>query len=365
MWDRRFHLGSGMVSSGKTIFLTGGAGVLGQALLEKLSGGEVICLEHQKAIVGSNVRTLQGDICRPYLGLSPSTFEDLARRIDYIVHSAALTNFSRPEKVYFDINAQGTRRVLELAARAAVPICHISTAFAYSGRHVSDHYRTHAYERSKLEAERIVRDSGLSSVIVRPSIVIGDSRDGSMSSFQGFHFLMDLFVGRTLPVPAASNALVDFVPRDLVAAVVMALTKRPDVTGEYWITAGEQAVPLERVVTLWVERLRCLTGRVVKQPRFVDADIIERLFRPAFLPALPPVTQMLIGRALELVKYFNITRPFPSSLGHLTAILGTPPLPNLELTLIRNVEFRVHHFTSSQKSVPGSYRTGNQQYESV
>ena len=360
MWDGRFNLGNGMDSSRKAIFLTGGAGVLGKALLEKLSDVEVICLAHQKPIAGSNVRTVQGDICRPYLGLSPSKFEDLARRTDYVVHSAAMTNFSRPEKVLFDINVEGTKRVLELAASAGAPVCHISTAFAYSDRHVSDHYRTHAYERSKLEAERIVRDSGLASVIVRPSIVIGDSSDGSMSAFQGFHFLMDLFVRGTLPVPAASKAVVDFVPRDLVAAVVMALTKRPDVTGEYWITAGEQALPLERVMTLWVEHLRRLTGRVVKQPRFVDADIVERLFRPALLPALPPETQMLMGPAIELVKYFNITRPFPSSLDHLAAVVGSPPLPNSELTLIRNVEFRVRHSASSQAPVPGSYRTGDQ-----
>jgi len=349
-----------MDSSGRTIFLTGGSGVVGEALLEAFSGVGVTCLMHQKPVPGSNVRTIRGDITRPWLGLSPRAFEDLARRTDYVVHSAAMTNFSRPASVHRAINREGTKHVLDLAARAGAPVCHISTAFAYSDQHVSAHYRTHAYERSKLEAEQLVRDSGLSCVIVRPSIVVGDSSDGSMSSFQGLHFLMDLFVRGMLPVPAASAAVVDFVPRDLVAAVVAALAKRPEITGEYWITAGEHALPVERVVTLWIEHLRRLTGRVVKQPRFVDPDIIERLFRPALLPALPPETQGLMSRALDLVKYFNITRPFPSSLGHLASLVGSPPLPDLELTLIRNVEFLVRHFTSSQMSVPGSSRTGSQ-----
>ena len=46
MWDGRSNLGNGMDSSGKAIFLTGGAGVLGKALLEKLSDVEIICLAH-------------------------------------------------------------------------------------------------------------------------------------------------------------------------------------------------------------------------------------------------------------------------------------------------------------------------------
>ena len=73
-----------------------------------------------------------------------------------------------------------TLSVLDLAGRAGAPVCHVSTAFAHADSHVSDFFRTHAYERSKLEAEELVRSSGLSTAIVRPSIVIGDSIDGSM-----------------------------------------------------------------------------------------------------------------------------------------------------------------------------------------
>jgi nucleoside-diphosphate-sugar epimerase len=353
MRDRRFHPG-GPGGSDKAVFLTGGAGVVGEALLKELTDVEVICLAHQKPIRGPNVRSLQGDICRPYLGLSRDAFEDLARRTGYIVHSAAMTNFSRPEMVYADINVEGVKRVLELAARAAAPVCHISTAFAYSDRHVADHYRPHPYERSKLEAERIVRESGLPSVIVRPSIVIGDSSDGSMSSFQGFHFLMDLFVRGAFPVPVAPNAVTDFVPCDLVAAVVACLIRRPELTGEYWITAGEQALSSRVLVTLWTEHLRRLTGAAIKSPRFVAPDIVERLFRPAVLPALPPEIQVLMGRAVEMVKYLSITRPFPSSLSLLSELAGSPPLPKSELTLIRNAEFWARRSASKKMAVAGS-----------
>ena len=333
---------------------------MGKALLERLTGVEVICLVHEKSIPGSNVVSLRGDISRPCLGLSPAKFDDVARRIDYVVHSAAMTNFGQPDHTIVQINVEGTRHVLELAARAGAPICHISTAFAYSDAHVSSDYPSHAYERSKLEAERVVRESGLPGVIVRPSIVIGDSIDGSMSSFQGFHSLMDLIVRGTFPVPGAVNALVDCVPRDLVADIIVSLIDRPDVTGEYWLTAGDRALPLERMVTLWVEHLRRLTGRAIKQPRMVEPDIVERLFRPALLPALPPDLQITMGRALQMLKYVNITRPFPSSLAELTGLLGSAPLPDPELTVIRNVEFWVRRSTSSPAAAPVLRRTGDQ-----
>ena len=333
----------------RTIFLTGASGVLGQALLQKVSDVRVICLTRRKPLTGANVRSLPGDIATPYFGLTSREFEDLARRTDYIVHSAANTNFSLPDKLLFATNVDGTKNVLELAARAKVPVCHISTAFAYSDDYVSGQREAPAYERSKLESERIVRESGVPYVIVRPSVIIGDSVTGSMDHFQGFHFLMDLTVRGMLPVPSAASALVDFVPQDLVADVVAALIRRNDLTGEYWVTAGAQALCLERIVTVWAEHVSRVTGDVFKRPRFVDPDIIERLILPVILPALPSEAQVQMRGALQMAKYFNMTRPFPSSLDELTSLLNTPALPDPEITLTRNAEFWA---TSAQSKPP-------------
>ena len=323
----------------RTIFLTGASGVVGQALLQKVPDVRVVCLTRRKPLTGPNIRSLPGDVATPYFGLTSREFEDLARRTDYIVHSAANTNFSLPDKLLFATNVNGTKNVLELAARAKAPVCHISTAFAYSDDYSSGQRRAPAYELSKLESERIVRDSGVPHVIVRPSVVIGDSTTGWMDHFQGFHFLMDLTVRGMLPVPSASSALVDFVPQDLVASVIAALIRRNDVTGEYWITAGTQALSLDRIVNVWAEHVSRVTGAVFKRPRFVDPDIIERLILPVILPALPSDVQVQMRAALQMSKYFNMTRPFPSSLIELTSELGTPALPDSEVTLARNAEF--------------------------
>jgi nucleoside-diphosphate-sugar epimerase len=332
-------MGNMVARDSKTVFLTGASGVLGQALLQKVPDVRVICLTRRKPITGPNIRSLPGDVATPYFGLTSREFEDLARRTDYIVHSAANTNFSLPDKLLFATNVDGTRNVLELAARARVPVCHISTAFAYSDDYASGHRQAPAYERSKLESERIVRESGVPHVIIRPSVIIGDSTTGAMDHFQGFHFLMDLTVRGMLPVPSAASALVDFVPQDLVADVVAALIRRNDVRGEYWVTAGAQALCLERIVTVWAEHVSRVTGAAYKRPRFVDPDIIERLILPVILPALPPELQVQMRGALQMAKYFNMTRPFPSSLVELAALLGTPALPDSEVTLARNAEY--------------------------
>jgi nucleoside-diphosphate-sugar epimerase len=345
----------------KTILLTGATGVVGRALLDRLLGVDVICLAHQKRLGSPWVSVVQGDVSRPLLGLSAAKFAELARRVDYVVHSAAVTAFNQPEKLIRDVNVVGTQRVLELAARAGAPVCHLSTAFAYADQHVSSGHRTHAYEVSKRDAEQAVRESGLPTVIVRPSIVIGDSIDGSMTQFQGFHFLMDLIVRGSFPVPGTLQALVDVVPRDLVAAVVAAFIDRPDMTGEFWVTSGEQALPLERTVAIWAEHWHRLTGQAVRRPRMVSPDIVERLARPAFLPALPRDVQATMGHALQLVKYVNLTRPFPSSLAQLAGILGSPTLPTPELTLIRNVEGWVRHVGAGW-SAPAAAVQSSQQW---
>lgn len=322
----------------RTVFVTGAAGVVGRALLDRLTGLDVVCLCHQKSLQSPGVSIVRGDITRPQLGMSAPTYASLAHRIDYIVHSAAVTAFNQPEKLIRDVNVLGTQRVMELAARAGVPVCHLSTAFAYCDQHVPAGYRTHPYEISKREAEQVVRDSALPAAIVRPSIVIGDSVDGSMTQFQGFHFLMDLIVRGSFPIPGTAQAIVDVVPRDLVAGVVAGLVEHPDVTGEYWVTAGDRSLPLAQTVAIWAEHWHRLTGQPVKRARMVSPDIVERLVRPALLPALAREVQATMGHALQMVKYVNITRPFPSSLATLADLVGSPTLPEPQLTLIRNVE---------------------------
>ena len=72
------------------------------------------------------------------------------------------------------------------AAAAAKPVLyHVSTAFVHTTA-VGDRGRTAiGYASSKSAAEQIVRSSGVPHVILRPSVIIGDSGTGEIDAFQG------------------------------------------------------------------------------------------------------------------------------------------------------------------------------------
>jgi nucleoside-diphosphate-sugar epimerase len=341
---------------GKTVFVTGASGVIGQALLERLSSQLVICLVHKTELSGPNIETVRGDITKTRLGLDAAAFADLARRTDYIVHAAAETNFAASPKSTWQTNLHGTENVLELASLANAPVCHVSTAFAHFESIGQGRQEANAYEASKLKAETAFIESHLPGVIVRPSIVIGDAVRGAIRRFQGFHHALDLMLRGVLPVaPASPRARVDVMPLDIVAAVIAGFVEHEAVRGEYWVTAGLAALPFARMMTLWAENIQRLTGQRVKEPRIVDTDYVERLVKPVFLPAVPAEIRGLVEGSLQLLKYMTIEEPFPTSLPELQSLLGTPPLPDLELTVVRNIEFwaRKRGFTPARVPAGG------------
>ena len=108
-----------------------------------------------------------GDLTAPRLGLG-ERHEPLAARVGSVIHSAASVAFDLPLEEARAINVEGTRRVLDFAG--AVPglqrVTYVSTAYvagdrrgtAYEDDRETGAFRN-AYERSKHEAEALVRSS--------------------------------------------------------------------------------------------------------------------------------------------------------------------------------------------------------------
>ncbi len=324
-------------SSSKTIFLTGASGVVGQALLEKLSDHTIICLTHRKSIAAPNIVSLKGDVTQPRFGLSHDEFNSLAQRVDYIVHTAAITDFSRPDEIVSRTNIDGTRNVLELGKIAQAGLFYVSTAFVHPHNQTVDSDITYAYMHSKQEAEQMVRESGLPYTIIRPSIVLGDSQTGVIAKYQGFHLMIGLIVMELLPVlPVSPQHYVDFVPQDLVANVVAELINQDQVGGEWWLTAGDKAMTVGAIVDTGIEYTSRLVGHPIVPPKIVDADVFERLIRPVFLPALPRHMKKNMIRVLPITKTC-VARPLPTSLPDLESKLGLTLPFSPEQTLLRNL----------------------------
>jgi nucleoside-diphosphate-sugar epimerase len=314
-------------STNKVILVTGAGGVVGSALIQKLTDSTLICLTHKRAVEGPNVVSEPGDIRLPRLGLSQATYDDVAGGIDCIVHSAAITDFTKTDDIA-DVNVDGTRRVLDLAARAGVPIYHLSTAYVISPDGLTP------YEESKLKGEALVKQSGLPATIIRPSVILGDARTGEIARFQGFYFLIDLFVKGLLPfIPASPSSYIDFVPQDFVADTIAALIERDHVVQELWLTAGTRALTLEDIVAFCLDQMPALTGRTVDRPHMISMETYQRLFKPVFFDALSQRQQKFMARAMYMVKYLNRPEALPSDSPGLEHVLDIPPMPDPRQTL--------------------------------
>lgn len=310
------------------ILITGGSGVLGGAVVEQLHDRSVTCLVHRNRDVPSGVDVVQGDLRQPAFGLAKHDYEELASRATHIIHCAAATSFAARPDVVTSVNAETTSRVLEFAERAGAQTIHVSTAFVNrTVRSLSVpavDMRTdvasgiNAYVLSKKAAEHEMVKSGLPVVIIRPSLITGHSITGTIPRFQGIHLIPKFLLDGKLPLlPADRCTLIDFLPRDIVAEAVVAALDSEKPHTDYWVTAGAQALRLEQVVTL-VESFGVERRRQIVSPRFVGADLVDRLIRPVFLEHLPGPSRRRFEFLLALLELFESAEPFPSDTHTLT-----------------------------------------------
>lgn len=127
------------------VLVTGGAGVLGRRVVERLRSGSV---ETRVLSHSSRPGTMQGDL------LTGEGLEPAVHGIDTIVHCA-----SSPFRKARQVDVEGTRRLLE----AAAGVSHL----VYISIVGIDQAPSYPYYRIKLETERVVEDSPVPYTILR------------------------------------------------------------------------------------------------------------------------------------------------------------------------------------------------------
>jgi thioester reductase-like protein len=111
------------------------------------------------------------------------------------------------------------------------------------------------YEQAKAEAEEIVHDAiankGLPATVHRPSMVIGDSRDGRIIHFQIFYFICEFLSGRKTfgLFPNFGETRLDVIPVNWVADAIVASSRDTATAGKiFHLCSGpEQAPKLEEL----------------------------------------------------------------------------------------------------------------------
>jgi|GEM_PF-422619 len=308
-----------MIDHRPTMLLTGGSGVMGRAFIEEFAGDfDLICLCRRTRVGDPRVTEIFGDLCRLRFGQSAQEWRELCRRVDVVVHAGATTNWRADRGRIMATNVVGTQEVLNVAAQADAPLYHVGTAFAAATRP-----REHtapvasgltAYLESKRLAECVIRDSGVDTVIVRPSVVIGDSRDGRIAAFQGIHKVMGAVFRGLLPVlPAEPSALIDFVAQDVAAAAIGCLVRGGVRTGEFWLTAGPHALTVADLLQVTLAAA-ARAGWAATAPRLVPKESVDRLLLPLLEDIGPPALRRMFHAFAELLDLFQTGQPLPTSL---------------------------------------------------
>lgn len=240
--------------------MTGATGLVGAEVCAALAaqGCAVVALVHRnRDVVRNNGRRLRlrdgpvpgavcalpSDVSAPGLGLAEPVRSELTASLDVVIHSAAVTDFGRPPGLYEAVNLRGTKNVLELAAsacRGPLPLLYVSTAYVCGERsgpvleselEVGQAF-ANPYEDSKHRAERRVRDAiarGHPAAIVRPSIVVGESRSGRIRDFKNMYVVLRVLTqGRVRSIPGSYDATLDLVPLDYVSRAIARLALRMD-----------------------------------------------------------------------------------------------------------------------------------------
>ncbi len=261
--------------------------------------------------------------------------DDAMRGIDVVFHVAALYRTEGvPRQRFWQVNVDGTRKLLEAATRAGVRrFVHCSTVGVQG--HIAnppateetpyapgDHYQASKRDGEVLAREHFARE-GLDGVIVRPTAIYGPGDTRFLKLFRMIDRGRFLMLGR-------GDALYHLVfVDDLVTGIALAAV-RPEAVGEVFTLGGDQYVTLNDLV----RRISAVLGRPVPRGRIPVAPVraigllCEVVCRP--LGVSPPLYP-------RRVDFFTKSRAF--DIGKARRLLGYEPRISLDEGLRRTAEW--------------------------
>jgi NADH dehydrogenase len=238
------------------LLLTGATGLVGNALLRRLTGARVPvrCLVRDPRRLGAErvrVQIALGDLA------DPPSFRNALRGVDTVVHLAASIR-DRPEGSIEELNGIATWRLVEAAQRAGV-----ERFVFFSALGASTHHRAR-FQRAKALAERAVRAAELESVIFAPSIIYAPG-DPWLT------LLSRLALLPVMPLSGRGRALFQPIWADDVADCVMTALQRGPARYEL---AGPETLSHDAIVRLALRSF----GRK-RQVVHVPTPIVSRTLR--------------------------------------------------------------------------------------
>jgi len=288
----------------------------------------------------SRIQVYAGDVGLPNCGLDAPTWDRLSAEVTRVIHSAATVRFDHTLDEARRINVEGTRRLLDFAAGARDLKCmaYVGTAYVAGERSglvredeldVGQSFRN-TYEQTKSEAEALVRSrlGSLPAVILRPSIIVGDSRTGETSSLKLMYRPLKIYARRLWrTVPGYPDAVLDIVPVDYVAAAVACLAFNEAALGSaVHLCAGPHgAATIQQIAKRAAEFFH------VREPRYVDPSLFFATVRPILFMALWGRKRRVLRDGRAYRDYFTMKMQFDTSNAErLLGPVGLTPPPVLD-----------------------------------
>ncbi|MFB6264146.1 MAG: SDR family oxidoreductase [Bradymonadaceae bacterium] len=223
----------------------------------------------------------EGDITDEQLGLDAAAYERLTDEVGVVWHLAALYDLAVDEAPAYRVNVRGTVHVLDFceACQAFERLNYVSTCYVSGERtgwiredelDEGQGHKNH-YESTKFWAEVEVqrRWESLPTVIMRPSIVVGDSETGETNKFDGPYYLFDLLarIPDWVPIPnlGAGDAPVNLVPVDYATEAMAHLGCARGTEGSVYQLADPRPMEARELFAMAVE-LMDKTGPVGSVP---------------------------------------------------------------------------------------------------
>lgn len=198
---------------------------------------------------GDRLEIVVGDIAVRRLGLAAADWDRLTGSVDTVFHLAAIYDLAVPLELAQRVNVDGTGNVLDFCVACDDLERHVYVSTAYvAGRRrgvVYEHelvmgqdFKNH-YESTKFQAEAWVheRRGEVPTTILRPAIVVGDSRSGETEKFDGPYYILRSIAqaesaGRTGMQFGSADAPFNVVPVDYVVEAMAVAATDPAMVGE-------------------------------------------------------------------------------------------------------------------------------------
>lgn len=216
------------------------------------------------------VELVKGDTAAMDFGMAGPSFVALAKSVDIVHHCAAAVHAGVSREIAERVNVAGAGEIVDLglASEGRVErIAHWSSALLSTRRNgrvlenelIGPPSGRNVVEETRFRAELLMRDamSMLPITVLRPSIIVGDSKTGEIDRMEGPYLLILLMlsspVDLRVPLPGRGDQPLHLVPIDYVVEAGVAIARDSRSKGRTFHLVDEQPLTVRRVFELIAE----------------------------------------------------------------------------------------------------------------